>query len=121
MNNWEKTKNDKKFQTKLSKVKSTMQKSNIYHYHYIHYYYNLVLGQTASNITNSNNSKKKTTPNLEKKFSPQMCLIKKENYNYQTLLKRLLKEFGLSQYLRVKLIFYNKLNNLIEVLRVGLR
>lgn len=75
MNNWDRTRQDNKFRQKLSNVKSTLPKIN----------------QGGS----SYNQGIKKRSNL-----PQNSKLPPTNYRKQNNLKRLLYEFGLSQYLR---------------------
>jgi hypothetical protein len=104
MNTWDKQRNNENYKIKLQKVKSTMKKCILK--------FNI---QVAANGTLV--KKKSQSTNTKKKNPEQLNFMKlyrnkdvcddyedhRKGHETQPFLKRLLREFGLQQYLRVKL------------------
>ena len=102
MNTWDKTRQDYKFKQKLQNVKSTLPK--IVHCNSVNGVNNGTSSKIRKNNNNNNNNiniGNNTNNNINS--SPkrtQLGCIVKPNYKRQHTLKFMLREFGLSQYLR---------------------
>ena len=104
MNIWDKTRQDHKFKQKLQNVKSTLPK--IMHCNSLNVVNNGISSKTKKNnnnninVGNNNNSNSNSNNNNTSPKRTQLVSIVKPSYKQQHTLKFMLREFGLSQYLR---------------------
>ena len=96
MNTWDKTRQDHKFKQKLQNVKSTLPK--IVHCNSSNGVSNAI---SSSKLRKHNNVHNGNTSNSSSTNNTQLgCVVKTSCYKRQNNLKFMLREFGLSQYLR---------------------
>lgn len=107
MNSWDKNRNEQIYKQKIKSVKSTMHKSNFY----LNLpFYNIVFNSPTAAASLA--AARKKTPVLKKAMSNNKDnsgpiyqeMGKGEVYQKQHYLKKMLREYGLQQYLRVRIL-----------------